>query len=98
MTKKTQSATKVLKYQDLLQQSQQEKDALQLEFQVEEAKQQLESDILATKRLLATKNQELLKAKSAQPFNAQRIIDVQIHIEGLEDGLSRLLDLMEELF
>jgi len=81
-----------------LQQSQQEKDTQQLEFQVEEAKQQLESDVLATKRLLAAKKQELLKPKSAQPFSAQRIIDVQIEIDGLEDGLSRLLNLMEELF
>ena len=98
MTKKAQQATKPLKYQDLLQQSQQEKDQQALEFQVEEARQQLEADILATKRSLAANKQDLLKAKSAQPFDAQKIIDIQIRVEGLEDGLSRLLDLMEELF
>jgi len=47
---------------------------------------------------LAANKQDLLKAKSAQPFDAQKIIDIQIRVEGLEDGLSRLLDLMEELF
>ena len=98
MTKKAQQATKPLKYQDLLQQSQQEKDQQALEFQVEEAKQQLEADILATKRSLAASKQDLLKAKSAQPFDAQKIINIQIRVEGLEDGLSRLLNLMEELF
>ena len=91
-------AVKPLKYQQLLQQSQQEKDQQALEFQVEEAKQQLEADILATKRSLASSRQDLLKAKSAQPFDAQKIINIQIRVEGLEDGLSRLLDLMEELF
>lgn len=98
MTKKAQQATKPLKYQQLLQQSQQEKDQQALEFQVEEAKQQLEADILATKRSLAASKQDLLKAKSAQPFDAQKIINIQIRVEGLEDGLSRLLNLMEELF
>ena len=98
MKKKAQPAAQGLKYRDLLQQSQQEKDAQEREFQVEEAKQLLEADILATKRSLAISRQDLLKAKLAQPFNAQRIIDVQIQIEGLEDGLDKLLNLMEELF
>lgn len=98
MTKKVQPAAQGSKYLNLLQQSQTEKNEQEQEFQAEAAKQQLEADILATKRSLAISRQDLLKAKSAQPFNAQRIIDVQIHIEGLEDGLDRLLNLMEELF
>ena len=98
MTKKAQPTAQGLKYLNLLQQSQTEKNEQEQEFQAEAAKQQLEADILATKRSLAISRQDLLKAKSAQPFNAQNIINVQIHIEGLEDGLDRLLTLMEELF
>ena len=97
MKKETQPV-KASKYKDLLQQSQQEKDAQQVEFQVEEAQQQLQADILATKRSLASSKQALLIAKSAQPFNSQKVIDHQLHIEGLEDGLRRLNGLLEELF
>lgn len=91
-------APTALKYANLLQQSQQEKDNQELEFQVEAAKQQLEADILATKRELAIENKKLLEAKSSRTFNSQKIIDVQIKIEGLQDGLARLNNLLAELF
>ena len=90
--------TEALKYKDLLQQSQQEKDAQQVEFQVEEALQQLQADVLATKRSLASSKQVLLAAKSARPFDSQAVINAQLQIEGLEDGLRRLNGLLEELF
>ena len=38
------------KYQDLLQESQSEKDAAEVKYQVEEGKLGLQSDILATKK------------------------------------------------
>ena len=98
MTKETQPVAQGLKYLDLLRQSQTEKNEQEQEFQAEAAKQQLEADILATKRSLATSRQDLLKAKSAKVFDAQSIINVQLQIEGLEDGLDRLLTLMQELF
>ena len=97
--KETQPAVpQVLKYKDLLQQSQKEKDEQQVEFQVEEAQQQLQADVLATKRSLASSRQVLLAAKSARPFDSQAVINAQLQIEGLEDGLNRLNGLLAELF
>jgi hypothetical protein len=69
-----------------------------VEFQVEEAQQQLQADVLATKRSLASSRQSLLAAKSARPFNSQNVINQQLQIEGLEDGLNRLNGLLAELF
>jgi hypothetical protein len=69
-----------------------------VEFQVEEAQQQLQADVLATKRSLASSKQSLLAAKSARPFNSQDVINAQLQIEGLEDGLKRLNGLLAELF
>jgi hypothetical protein len=69
-----------------------------VEFQVEEAQQQLQADVLATKRSLAAENQQLLKAKTAYPFNSQSVINSQIKIDGYVDGLNRLNALLAELF
>lgn len=87
-----------LKYKDLLQQSQEEKDKQEIEFLVEEAKQQLESDILATNKSLATNKRKLLQQMSSIPLDSQSIINIQVEIEGLEDGLKRLNSLKEVLF
>ena len=98
MKKETQLVAQQLKYRDLLQQSQKEKDEQQVEFQVEEAQQQLQADVLATKRSLASSKQVLQAAKSARPFDSQAVINAQLQIEGLEDGLNRLNGLLAELF
>jgi hypothetical protein len=86
------------KYHDLLQQSQQEKEAQEIQFQVEEAKQSLESDILATKRSLANTQRELIKYKSTFPLNTKQIVHCEVEIEGYHDGLKKLEALREELF
>jgi multidrug efflux pump subunit AcrA (membrane-fusion protein) len=78
--------------------SQEQKDKQELQFKVEESEQQLAADILATKRSLAKANKELLQAKSAYPFDSKKIINAQLEVEGLEDGLSRLVNLQQELF
>ena len=90
--------TQPTQYEKLLKQSQAEKDTQEIQFQVEEVHQQLQSDILATKRELAKANRELFKAKSSYPFNAQKVIDAQMNIESFENGLQRLEALVEELF
>ena len=87
-----------LKYRDLLLQSSQEREAQEVEFQVEEMGQSLEADILATKRSLAGERATLVRYKSKFPLNAQHVIDTQIRIESLEDGLARLNALKQELF
>jgi hypothetical protein len=40
----------------------------------------------------------LLAAKSAESFNSQDVINAQLKVEGLEDGLKRLNGLLAELF
>ena len=60
--------------------------------------QSLQADILATKRALAARKSDLARAKSSYPLNADKIIEFQIDIEGMEDGLKRLNALREELF
>lgn len=87
-----------LKYKDLLLQSAQEKEIQEVEFRVEEMAQSLEADILATKRSLASERATLVRYKSNFPLNAQYVIDSQIRIESLEDGLARLNALKQELF
>lgn len=60
--------------------------------------QQLEADILATKRLKVSKTKDLSDAKASYPVNFQLIVSLQVEIEGLEDGLRRLTKLKTELF
>jgi hypothetical protein len=90
--------TTAVKYKDLLLQSSQEKEAQEVEFKVEEMQQSLDADILATKKSLAGEKASLVRLKSKFPLNAQDIIDTQLRIESLEDGLKRLGLLKAELF
>lgn len=64
---------------------------------VENAKLQLQSDILATQSALEDKKQELDDAKSTYPLNAITIVNLMTEVEGLEDGLKKLKALQEEL-
>ena len=91
-------AQKESKYSKLLQQSQQEKELKEVEFQVKEASLQLESDILATKKSLASKESLLSSLKGKFPLDANSIVKAQVEVEGLEDGLKRLEALQKELF
>ena len=90
--------TTQLKYKDLLLQSSEQKEAQEVEFKVEEMQQSLDADILATKRSLASEKASLVRLKSSFPLNVQAVIDTQLRIESLEDGLKRLGDLKAELF
>lgn len=95
---KVKSPAAALKYKELLLQSSQEKELQEVEFRVEEMQQSLEADILATKRSLASEKASLVRYKSQFPLNAQNVVNVQVKIESLEDGLARLIALKEELF
>lgn len=66
-------------------------------FMVEETKLQLQSDVLATKRDLEKAKAKLASLKNDYPLNPQAIIEVQLNVESLEDGLKRLENLSEEL-
>jgi hypothetical protein len=63
---------------------------------VDEAKLQFDADVLNTKRALATKKAELEEAKTSYPIDTLKIINLQIEVESLQDGLSRLMELKKE--
>jgi hypothetical protein len=58
----------------------------------------LESDILATQKSLASKKRDLENAKNGSRLNSRAIIEIQLEVEALEDGLKRLNALKAELF
>ena len=64
---------------------------------VENAKLQLQSDILATQSALEDKKQELDDAKTTYPLRSINIVNLMTEVEGLEDGLKKLKALQEEL-
>lgn len=63
---------------------------------VENAKLQLAADISATKYALADKKDELEVATTTSPLDTKTIINLQVEVENLEDGLSRLEKLQKE--
>lgn len=87
-----------LKYKDRLLQSDQEKDQMDVEYQVEQAKLQLDADLLATKRSLAESEKALVTLKSSFPLNAASIVDQQGDVAELKAGMSALEALKKELF
>jgi hypothetical protein len=65
-------------------------------YMVDEAKLQFDADVLNTKRALATKKAELEEAKTSYPIDTLKIINLQIEVESLQDGLNRLMELKKE--
>lgn len=91
-------AVQELKYKDLIRQSQELKEDEEFQYQVEQAEQQLLSDISATKLSLSSAKKELSEAKRSFPFNSSNIIEAMQKVESYENGLSILYKLKAELF
>ena len=70
----------------------------EIEYKVESAKLQLQSDILATKQSKAKAEAELETAKYTYPLDTQKIIECQAEVEAYAEGLKKLEALMKELF
>ena len=85
-------------YLQLLNQNQKDLEQQQVEYSVEKAQIQLQSDILATKQAIKEVQRTVLTAKSAQPFNSQNIITALAELEGYQSGLEKLTVLQAELF
>ena len=68
----------------------------EVSYMVDEAKLQFDADVLNTKRALATKKAELEEVKTSYPIDTLNIINLQIEVESLEDGLKRLEILKQE--
>ena len=68
-----------------------------LNREVEKAKLQLSADIFATTSALEDKKLELEEAKTTSPLDTKLIVQLQVEVENLEDGLKRLKALKTEL-
>jgi hypothetical protein len=88
----------LLKYAALIALSAESKAAEERDFINQESEQQLQSDILATRKDLSAKKRAVVSAKSAIPFNSQNIVTAQKAVEKAEEALGMLLSLQKELF
>jgi hypothetical protein len=70
----------------------------EIEYKVESAKLQLQSDILATKVSKAEIEAKLEAAKHTYPLDTPKIIECQAEVEAYAEGLTKLEALMTELF
>lgn len=66
-------------------------------YTVNQANLQYQADKLATEQLLETKKEELATAKTTAPLDMTKIVNLMVEIEGLEDGLSKMKVVAEEL-
>ena len=76
--------------------SQEETSMKEVEFAVEDAKLQLQSDILATKKSLENSKAALQDAKNTYPLDTARISNLISEVEGFEKGIKVLEDLQKE--
>jgi len=68
----------------------------EVEYMVEDQKLQFQSDLLATKRALASAKAKVEDLKTEYPLDTTAIIEAQLEQEALEDGLARMEKLKEE--
>ena len=76
--------------------SQEETGTQEVLFAVEDAKLQLQSDILATKRSLENKKAELEDAKTTYPLDSSKIVSLMEEVESLKKGIKSLEALQKE--
>ena len=71
---------------------------MELEYQIEDAEDQLKSDIKATERALTKAKRELEKSYSNLPFNTQNILNAEANVDSLTEGLAKSKALLKKLF
>jgi len=87
-----------LKYKELRQKFEPDLEPRELQFQTEEALQQLNADITATTRELLKSKSELGEAIASYPFDPPLIVEAENEIKALESGLKRLEEFKLKLF
>lgn len=87
-----------MKYKELIQLSKEGQASEEAAYKAEQADLQLQADLSATKQSLVEAKRSLTNSKKASPFNATEVIQAQIKVEQLEEGLKRLEELRTELF
>lgn len=77
------------KYIDLISQDSKEEDKQEKQFRADEAKLQVESSILETKKAIAVAERELAQAKKAVPYSLEVEVEVEKtqNLESLKEGL-----------
>lgn len=80
--------------QALAEQEQNQKEVLSA---VKRASLQLQADILSTEEALEDKKSKLEELETTYPLNTKAIIDTQLDIESLQEGIKRLNALKEKL-
>ena len=89
---------KFVKFSERVLASKSEKDQLELQYQIEDAEDQLKSDIKATERALTQAKRELEKSYGALPFNTQNILNAEANVDSLTEGLAKSKALLKKLF
>ena len=74
-----------------------EKESKEVEYMVGLAKLQFEADLLETRKALEENKAELADLKTEYPLDVAKIIECQVDIEALEDGINRMNTLGKEL-
>lgn len=87
-----------LKYADLLSRSKEQKDEATRQLQVDEAAQDLEGEILRSKKAILSSERKLADLKSKFPLEISNILSETQNLNDLKEGLKALQGLKAELF
>ena len=85
-------------YLELLKKDKGTQEDEQFGFQAEEAKQQLDVDLLATRKALSKAKRRVKELKGAVPLSVPAIVDALDEVAAYEKGLSAMTELQAELF
>jgi predicted nucleic acid-binding Zn-ribbon protein len=98
-TQTTQTAQEQpLKYADLLARSKEQKDEATRQIQVDEAAQDLESEILRSRKAILSSERRLHDLKGTFPLDIKGINSEKQELGDLKEGLKTLNELKAELF
>lgn len=86
------------KYIDLISQNAKEADKEQNEFLNEEARLQVQTSILETKKAIATAKRELNDTKKAKPYSLEAEVKATQKVNNLEAGLKIAQDIEKARF
>ncbi len=91
-------AVKATKYQGIISKSKEVKDSEAIENNVEEARIQMESDILGAKREISVKSKNVESIIARVPFNSANVISAQEDLEVSKAHYDALVALKADLF
>ena len=98
MSKDTAPQEQVLKYRDLISQSEETTQSEKLDLDVQRAKSELELSIAKTRLDLANAKQKLAQSKRANPYKLEAELKANQEVEELEGGLAYAEKVLSERF